>query len=70
MMKKNATVYKYHRSIHIKNGKDIPNQLVNLLANEVLFPIVQYNLCFLLLICHNHSDVQKKLITLMTVRPL
>lgn len=70
MMKKNTSIYKYHRSIHIKNGKDIPDQLVNLLANQVLFHALQYNLFFLILIYHNHLDVQKKLITLMTGRPL
>lgn len=70
MMKKNTNIYKYRRSIHIKNGKDIPDQLVNLLANEVLFHTVQYNLCFLVLIYHNHLDVQKHLITVMTGRPL
>lgn len=68
-MKKNTNIYKYHRSIHIQNGKDIPDQLVNL-ANEMLFHNAQYNLYFLIFIYHNHSDVQKKLITLMTERPL
>lgn len=69
MMEKNTTIYKYHRSIHIQNGKDLPDQLVTL-TNEVLFHNAQYNLCFLIFVYHNHSDVQKKLITLMTERPL
>lgn len=59
-------VYNYHRSQHIKIGKDTPDQLVNLLANQVLFHTTQYHFSFLILICHNHSNAQKKLIPLMT----
>lgn len=45
-----------------------PDQLVNLLANYVLFHTMLHHLYFLILIYHNHSNAQRKLITLMIKR--